>query len=195
MTNYEQFLCLVKENRSYRRFDQRARISEEQVKRWVELARYTPSGRNLQPLKYAISTEETTNLRIFEQLAWAGYLKDWKGPQPGEQPSAYIAVLKDKTISETTYCDDGIAVQTILLGAVTDGFGGCTIGSFNKAKTSAILRLPDHLEILWILALGKPAEKVVLEDLDGEDIRYWRDMNEVHHVPKRTLDELIFKPQ
>jgi nitroreductase len=193
MTNFEELLGLIRKNRSYRRFDENVRLTEDQVIKWINLARYIPSGRNMQPLKYALSVEETVNSLIFEQLAWAGYLKEWKGPEQGERPAAYIAILKDKTLSENIYCDDGIAVQTILLGAVSDGFGGCIIGSFNKSRVSTILRIPEHLEILWIVALGKPVETVVLEDLKGEDIRYWRDENQVHHVPKRRLEELIFR--
>lgn len=193
MTNYDQLLKLVKKNRSYRRFNQNVRISVDQIHRWIELARNSASGRNMQPLKYALSTDEKINSLIFEQLAWAGYLKDWKGPVEGEQPAAYIAVLKDTSLAENIYCDDGIAVQTILLGAVSDGFGGCIIGSFNKSKVSAILKLPDHLEILWIIALGQPIETVVLEDLAGDDIRYWRDEESIHHVPKRRLKDMIYR--
>jgi nitroreductase len=192
MTNYDQLLKLVKKNRSYRRFNQNVRISVDQIHQWIELARNSASGRNMQPLKYALSTDEKINSLIFEQLAWAGYLKDWKGPAEGEQPAAYIAVLKDTSLAENIYCDDGIAVQAILLGAVSDGFGGCIIGSFNKSKVSAILKLPDHLEILWIIALGQPIETVVLEDLEGDDIRYWRDEESIHHVPKRRLKDLIY---
>lgn len=191
MTNYDQLLGLVRMNRSYRRFDPHVRISADQIKRWIELSRYSASGRNMQPLRYVICTEAKMNSLLFEQLAWAGYLKDWQGPDPGERPSAYIAVLRDKSLSENIFCDDGIAIQTILLGAVSEGFGGCIIGSFNKAKVNTILKLPEHLDILWIIALGKPVETVVLEDLEGEDIRYWRDEKQVHHVPKRKLESLI----
>ena len=97
-------------------------------------------------------------------MGWAGYLSNWNGPKEGERPVAYIAVLKDKTISENHYCDDGIAMQSILLGAVADGYGGCMIGSVNKGKVAQILDLPEHLDILWLIALGKPTEEVVLEE-------------------------------
>lgn len=193
ITNYDQLSELVKKNRSYRRFNQNTRISEEQIHRWIELARNTASGRNMQPLKYALCTDEKMNSLIFEQLAWAGYLQEWKGPSEGEQPTAYIAVLKDKLLAENIYCDDGISMQTILLGAVSDGFGGCIIGSFNKTRVSTIFKLPDHLELLWVIALGEPKETVILEESDGEDIRYWRDEKNVHHTPKRRLKDLIYK--
>jgi nitroreductase len=183
---------LIRKNRSYRRFDEKERITAEQLKNWIELARYTPSGRNMQPLKYVGSVNPAINGSIFQQLGWAGYLPDWNGPAEGERPSAYIIVLHDKIISENRYCDDGIAIQSILLGAVEEGYGGCIIGSVNKGKVAKLLNLPDHMDILWVLALGKPVETVVIEDIKDNNVKYWRDENQVHHVPKRKLEELIY---
>jgi nitroreductase len=183
---------LIRKNRSYRRFNQEEGIKGEQLVKWIELARFTPSGRNMQPLKYVGSVSPELNAEIFPNLGWAGYLSDWNGPVEGERPTAYIIVLHDKSISENRYCDDGIAIQSILLGAVEDGYGGCIIGSVNKAKVTKLLNLPDHLEILWVLAMGKPVETVVIEDMKDNNVKYWRDENQVHHVPKRKLDELIY---
>lgn len=183
---------LIKKNRSYRRFDSTIKINYTQLEKWIELGSFSASGRNMQPLKYAISNNDSVNDKIFPNLGWAGYLTDWKGPKEGERPVAYIAVLHNKSLSENYYCDDGIAIQSILLGAIEDGFGGCIIGSFNKNKVAKILNLPDNLEILWLIALGKPAETCLLEPAVG-DIRYYRDENGVHHVPKRPLKEIIFK--
>jgi nitroreductase len=186
---------LIEKNRSYRRFDQSAGITTAQLEKWIELARFSASGRNMQPLKYALSTGKALNDQIFSHLAWAGYLTDWDGPAEGERPVAYIAVLHDKQVSEKYFCDDGIAMQSILLGAAEDGYGGCIIGSVNRKKVAELLKLPAHLEILWMVALGKPAEKVMVEDADGENIRYWRDENDIHHVPKRRLNDLIWPAQ
>ena len=183
---------LIMKNRSYRRFVESKRISAEQIGRWIGLARYSASGRNMQPLKYAVSTSPEVNAAIFPHLAWAGYLADWKGPAEGERPAAYIAVLHDTSLSDKYYCDDGIAIQSILLGAVEEGYGGCILGSVNRREIARILELPPHLPILWVLALGKPAETVLLHDLEGDDIRYWRDPEGNHHVPKRKTEELIW---
>lgn len=184
---------LILRNRSYRRFDQSERISEDQLKDWVDLARYSASARNAQPLKYFLSTDETLNAQIFEHLAWAGYLVHWKGPREGERPSAYIVMLHDTLIPGNYLCDDGIAAQSILLGAVEAGCGGCIIHSVNRNKLKEVLKLADQFEIIQVLALGKPAETVVLDEMQGGDVKYWRDENEVHHVPKRSLEEIIIR--
>ena len=184
---------LIIKNRSYRRFDSSVEISVEKLKNWIELARFSASAKNVQSLKYIISADKATNEKIFPNLGWAGYLTDWKGPEEKERPVAYIVVLNDKTIATNYFCDDGLAVQNILLGAVDDGFGGCIIGTVNKGNVAKLLELPESLEILWVIALGKPVEKVVIEEVEKNDIKYWRDGNDVHHVPKRSLNEIIYK--
>jgi hypothetical protein len=108
---------LILKNRSYRRFHQSERISETQLCEWVDLARNSGSARNSQSLKYILSIDDSFNSQIFELLSWAGYLSTWKGAAEGERPSAYIVLLHDTLISGNYFCDDGIAIQSILLGA------------------------------------------------------------------------------
>jgi nitroreductase len=183
---------LVIRNRSYRRFDESHRISRETLLHLVDLARRTASAANRQPLKYLLATEPERCAAIFACLAWAGYLKDWPGPASGERPAAYIVLLVDTTISKEWWCDDGIAAQTMLLGAVERGLGGCMIGAIRKDDLRQALSIPDHLQIQLVVALGKPAEQVVLDELPpGGDIRYWRDEHDVHHVPKRPLADIV----
>jgi nitroreductase len=182
---------LILKNRSYRRFHQSERIEKQQLREWVDLARCSASARNAQSLKYILSTEDPLNLQIFEQLAWAGYLSYWNGPEEGERPSAYIVMLHDTLVSGNYLCDDGIAAQSILLGATEAGFGGCIIHSVNRNNLKKILNLTDQYEIIQVLALGKPKETVVLDEIKDNDFKYWRDENQVHHVPKRSLDEII----
>ena len=185
---------LVVKNRSYRRFDESHVIPREDLVELISLARCTASAGNRQSLKYLLSAEPETNDLIFPCLAWAGYLKDWDGPAPGERPSAYITILLDETIAKDPVCDDGIVAQTILLGAVEKGLGGCIIASIQRERLGRELEIPENFTIRLVLALGKPSEDVVLEDLEtGGDIRYWRDEQGIHHVPKRSLDELIVK--
>ena len=186
------FADLVKKNRSYRRFHQDVAIDEATLKEFVDLTRFCPSAANLQPLKYFLSFEPEKNAVIFKHLAWAGYLKDWDGPIEGERPSAYIIVLGDTTVAKSFGCDHGITCQTILLGAAEKGLGGCMIGSVKRKELRQALAIPDHLEILLTIALGKPKETVEIETVgpDG-NIKYWRDSEGVHHVPKRSLEVIV----
>lgn len=183
---------LVTKSRTYRRFYQDEPVAAETLRELVNLARLSPSGSNLQPLKYMLSSEPEKNALIFEHLAWAGYLRSWPGPAEGERPSAYIIMLGDTSISKNFGCDHGIAAQSIMLGAAEQGLGGCIIGSVRRSELSQALNIPERYQILLVLALGKPKETVQIEPLpeDGS-IYYWRDEEQVHHVPKRSIDELI----
>ena len=183
---------LVIENRTCRRFHQEVAIELETLRELVDLARLSASASNRQPLKYILSCDPQKNALIFPCLGWAGALKDWPGPPEGERPSAYIIVLGDTEIAKSFFCDHGIAAQSIFLGAREKGLGGCIHASVKRDELSKALGISPRYEILLVLALGKPKEKVVLETIgpDG-DFNYWRDSDNVHHVPKRRLDDII----
>jgi len=185
---------LVLRNRSYRRFYEDVPIDRETLKELVDLARLSASAGNKQSLKYILSSDAVKNASIFPTLAWAGYLKDWHGPPEGERPSAYIVVLRDNDIGDPLGCDHGIAAQNILLGAVEKGLGGCIIASVNRNELADTLRVPSNCEILFVISLGRPKEEVIVETVGlSEDIEYWRDDSEVHHVPKRSLKDIIIE--
>ncbi|MGM0654604.1 MAG: nitroreductase family protein [Thermodesulfobacteriota bacterium] len=194
MDKFNEFKELVKSNRSCRRFDNTFALDTQTLTELVELSRYTASGANNQPLKYIISSSREQNDQIFSCLAWAAYLKEWKGPEPGEQPTGYIVILGDTTIAKDFWCDHGIAAQTMLLGARTRGLAGCMFAAINIKKLKELLGIGDHLEVKLVIALGKPVEEACIDDVgDDGDIRYFRDDTQVHHVPKRKLEDLILK--
>ena len=183
---------LVTKTRSYRRFHQETTVELGTLRELVELARLSASGANLQPLKYILACDREINARIFPLLKWAGYLKDWDGPIEGERPTAYIVILSDTQIRPDPGVDPGIAAQSIMLGATEKGLGGCMLASVDRPKLRDLLAIPDRFKISLVLALGVPKEEVVIEEIgpDG-DIKYYRDAAGVHHVPKRSLKELI----
>lgn len=183
---------LVRKNRTCRRFYENQPVTEDTLKQLVNLGRLSASAANRQPLKYLLSCEKKRNQLIFSCLAWAAYLTEWKGPKAGERPSAYIIITGDTAITDNFWCDHGIAAQSMLLGAREMGLAGCMIGAFNEKKLRAALAIPDSLALLLVIALGKPKEQVVIEEVgEDNDIRYWRDESGVHHVPKRKLEDII----
>jgi nitroreductase len=184
---------LIFKTRSCRRFDESYHIDQKILESLIDLARLSASGGNRQPLKYMIFNAPETCERIFPYLAWAGYLTEWPGPDKGERPTAYIMILGDKSITDLFGVDHGIAAQSIMLGAVEAGIGGCMIQSIKREELREDLRLPDKYEILLILALGKPVENIIIDEIKNNDVKYWRDNNKNHHVPKRSLKDLIIK--
>lgn len=185
---------LVEKNRSYRRFYEEP-IPAETVKELIALARITPSTANSQALKYRLVYTPEENAKVFQTLSWAGALPDWDGPEEGERPSAYIIILCDQTLGKNKTTDDGIAAQTILLGAVEKGLGGCMLANVKRKELAEALQIDtERFTIDLVLALGKPKETVVLVDLpENGDTRYYRDNEQVHYVPKRSLEDLLVK--
>jgi nitroreductase len=183
---------LLRKNRSYRRFFQNQAIGMQTLRELVDQARLTPTGRNMQPLKYKLINDPAECDRLFPLLAWAGYLTDWDGPEEGEQPAAYIVMCNDTSLAAESKWDQGICAQTILLGSVEAGYGGCIIGSFAKKELIELLGLPENLTPVLVLALGVPKERVELTEVQAGDIKYYRDEAGTHFVPKRPLDEIIF---
>ena len=184
---------LIKKNRSYRRFYQDEKINNQILEDAINLARLSASAKNLQPLKYIVSNDEKTNSEIFGALGFAGYLKDWNGPKEGERPSAYIIIVADKNIPLTFVdVDLGIAMQSIMLGLVEQELGGCMIQSINKKKIVEILDINEtKYEIMAVLAIGKPKENVILQDMKDNNYKYFRDAKQNHYVPKRTMEEIL----
>jgi nitroreductase len=183
---------LVKKNRSYRRFDEKHIISIETLEELVDLTRFAPSAANFQPLRYVLVSDMKINKEIFIHTRWGGYIEGGAAPKEGERPSAYIVVTVDIENNKWAPYDIGIAAQTILLAANEKGLGGCMIASCEKDELAKILNVPSGFVVDLVIALGKPIEKVVIDEIDpGGDIKYWRDENEVHHVPKRKLGDVI----
>ena len=190
------FKELVARTRSYRRFDETVSIPKETLESWAALARLVPSSANLQALKFLLINDPELNARVFKSISFAGYLKEWGGPKEGEKPTAYVVILGDTTIKQNFDLDAGIAAQTIMLAANEDGFGGVMMGAIKREALRDELQIPVHLEVVLLLALGKPTERVVVEETSAEHgIRYYRDAEDVHHVPKRPLSELIIWPE
>jgi nitroreductase len=186
---------LILKNRSYRRFDEALPVETETLRELIDCARLSPSAANMQPLRYIVVNDPENRMKVFPHLAWAGYLRDWPGPGEGERPPAYIVILLDTEITAKAGCDHGIAAQSILLGAVERGLGGCIIGSIRRDELRQALYIPQRFEILLVIALGRPVETVVLETVGADgDIKYWRSADGVHHVPKRPLGSVIIGP-
>lgn len=194
MERFELIRELLIADRSVRRFDSSRKLSEDFLKKLVELTRYCASGANLQPLRYRLVIEESECDLLFPSLAWAGYLPDWAGPSERERPVAYLVQCIDTEIGSGQPCDQGLQLQAITLGATAEGIGCCIIKAFKPDSLRNALKLSPRYTPCHVLALGYPAERVEITDVSSNgDIRYFRDENSTHWVPKRPLCDLIIE--
>lgn len=189
------FKKLVKQNRSYRNFDNSYVVTKEQLLEMVDCARLAPASVNVQPFKYFLAYQKEIVNRIQPLTGWARALPDITLPHPGKEPTAFIVICQDLSISEaiSRYQKDvGIVAQTILLQATHMGLGGCMIGNYNPDKVKEALQLAENFTPVLIIAIGKVDEVVNLLDMnEGEPTNYYRDENDVHYVPKRKLEDII----
>jgi nitroreductase len=180
---------IVKKTRTYRRFKQ-DEISMEQLENLVGLARFAPSGANSQPLRYVLINDKEMRDKIFPSISWAGALRDWDGPVEGEKPVAYIMLVSERPATINT----GIAAQTIVLGAMEQGIGACMLGALRREQAAEAVSLNSDYKIELLIALGYPNETIVVDDVrKGSRLAYYRDNEDVHHVPKIILDDMIVK--
>lgn len=186
---------LVKKNRSYRGYNADRKFTKEELMELVDYTRYCPSSINMQPLVYYLAYEKDEVDAIQKHTAWARALTDITLPHEGKCPTAFIIIMLNKELDDSPakyQRDVGIVAQTILLAAVEKGLGGCMIGSFSLEGIKKDLNLKEQLQPMLVIALGEPDETIVLEDVEkGESIKYYRDDQDVHHVPKRKLEDLV----
>lgn len=185
---------LVHTTRSFRRFLENYPVTETFMKEWVDSAHLTASAGNKQPLRYHIVSGKEQCAALYPALSWAAALPDWDGPKEGERPTGYIvmAVSKDTFKGELWRFDTGIAAQTIMLCSTEEGFGGCMVLSFDHAEVKKILDMPEDLEPVMVLALGRPIEDIRLVEAENGNTTYYRDEHQVHYVPKLKLEDIWF---
>ena len=198
MVGFGDLCGLVRSSRTFRRFDEAKKITEGELLALIDVARFAPSGNNLQVLRYLVMVDEERVSCCFGHHKWAGLLKDFDGPGPGERPVAYIAILvpKGQGSSPIRNQDAGIAAQTIMLAARTQGLGGCMVKSFDAGLNADLGLDALGYECVLLLALGHPCEEVVLEEATADTgVAYWHDDRGRNHVPKRSVEDLVLRPQ
>ncbi|QCC84469.1 nitroreductase [Desulfovibrio desulfuricans] len=187
-----EFKALAEAARTCRRFFEDQPLAMGDLEWLVDCARLAPSGKNGQELRFTLVGNGETCQKLFALTRWAGALKDWGGPHPGERPTAFIAILMPQTGKELTCYDVGIAAQTIQLAATSRGWGCCIIQSFDHQAVPALLDVPQDMKVALVLGLGVAKEKRVVAPMpENGATTYWRDAEGVHHVPKRSLEDLI----
>ena len=179
---------LLMKTRSYRSFDSSFSVSKETLMSFIDNVRYTASTRNAQQLRFRLCYERNECSELLSLTKWAGALPNLQFPPVGHEPTAFIVICAEEDIFTR---DVGIAAQTIMLSATEVGMGGCMIGSFNQEKVCQLLNIPSELKPRLVLALGKPDETVIVEAAIDENLTYYRDENNVHHVPKLKTEKII----
>ena len=192
MEEHMDFKELVYTARTCRRFAEDQRLGAENLTFLVDCARVSPCARNAQVLRYAIVHSPEACAAFFPHTRWAGALKDWGGPFPGERPTGYIGILMPKDAGKLVHMDVGIAAQSIQLAASSHGWGCCMHASFDPIKCAELMQVPEDMTIGLVLGLGVAVEERCIAPMPADGgFGYWRDAQQVHHVPKRDMAEVL----
>lgn len=151
----------IKNRRSIRVFERRI-VSEEQVKRLIDAARYAPSAGNIQPWEFVI----VRDLKIKQQLSIAALDQDFI-----EKSSVVIVVCANEARSGQGYGSRGVAlyciqdtaaaIENMLLAACAIGLGACWVGAFREEMVRQALDIPSHVRPVAIIPVGYPSESPV----------------------------------
>lgn len=181
---------LLLRNRSYRGYDSKFVVRDDQLRSIIETATLCPSARNQQVLRFRPVLSDEAD-KVLQHIRLGGALPELHLPFPGTEPRAFVVICS--TVEESKYVDIdlGIAAQSMLLRATELGLGGICIGAFDHAEIRELLELP--YEPLLVLAIGRPAEHIELKEChEGDSLTYYRE-GDVHYVPKICVDDLIIK--
>lgn len=195
MIDANEFHQLIEGARTYRRYSGEA-VEEGVLRELVDAARLSPCGNNMQVLRFRVVSADDAEAaeKVFSHLHWAGALKDWNGPEPGERPGGYVVVcLPAKLVANPIrLIDVGIASQSIVLAAASRGLGACMHKSYDACLGDELGLTDAGYAVAMVIALGPRAEKIVLEPATTDHgLTYWRESDGSHHVPKLALDDLL----
>lgn len=181
---------LLRKNRSHRAFDTSYTVAKRQLEAIVSVNDKLPSGRNAQTLRFRLLDAPGGGEDFCRFLHLGGYLPELHLPEPGTEPKAFIIVCSTEAESPIVNIDLGISLQSMALKAVEIGLNALIVKAFSRQEIKEALGLP--LDPLAVLAIGKGTERIVLDEVHtGSDLRYYRDADGTHHVPKIAISELL----
>jgi len=187
------FKTMLQQRRTVRFFRQTP-IKSVQLEELIDAATKASCAANQQRLRY-ITVQGDSAAELHKLCAFAALVKPCRSSTLGvNAPTAFIAVLGPVNANAVIQADAGAAIQSMEFAACNIGLGMCWIGAFEREKTEKLLAPPEGYTILYLLAVGVPAEQPVRDDIDESgDVRYYLDEENTLHVPKYTAASLILK--
>lgn len=172
MDRYNEFMDLVGRRYSCRSFDGTP-LTDTQIRSLIEAARLAPSACNRQPwLFIVVNTPE-----LVREVATT-YDRDWI-----RTAATFIVACGDHGQSwhradgkDHSDVDVSIAVEHICLAAEAMGLGTCWVCNFDKDRLAGVLDLPENIEPVAIIPVGRPSADAVVPEKKRktlEEITVW----------------------
>jgi nitroreductase len=151
----ETMLTLLKSRRSIRRYRSDP-VTDEMVEQLLEAGRWAPSASNRQPWAFIVIRDEKIRRQVAQHAA--SYFIRWAHAEEAPLLIVLCGDARNRVYRRFLHEDVGLAGGQIMLQAKALGLGSCWIGALDRKAIAAILKVPDHLEIVGLLTVGFPAE-------------------------------------
>lgn len=180
---------VIRSRRTIRFYEQKP-VPEQVLRDMIDGARCTSCASNSQKLRYVVVTSPDLVKAVFDETAWAGRVTPRRTPVWGvNAPAAFIAVTSPTPVGPMTQADAGAAIQSMQLIAWEAGLGCCWMGAIKRPQIQEILGIESTMDVMYVVAVGYPAEQPVSEDVDDvEKTGYYLDDNDCLHVPKLSAE-------
>lgn len=182
------FNQLLIRNRSHRGYDIQRLVSQDELRRIVNVNTRIPSARNQQCLRFRLVTKEESH-KVLPYIKLGGALPDLHLPIENTEPQAFIIICSTVPEDRWVNIDLGISAQSMLLKATEMHLNGICIGAFHAERIKESLHLP--LAPLLIIAIGKGIEDIHLTEISANENHAYYRTDGIHYVPKVRLEELI----
>jgi nitroreductase len=180
---------IIRKRRTVRRFKPKS-VPEELLLKLADAARLAPSASNIQPCEFILVNKPRKVSETFECIDWEQSAFPKGAPRLQERPTAYLVVLVDLIKKRKGGASDAsAAAENAVLAAAELGLGTCWIVQMHRKRLKKHLRIPHHLTVDSVIAIGYPDETPVLEESQGT-FKPWMDREGVVHVPKRRLADI-----
>ena len=180
---------LFEKNRSYRGYNKDFLVTNDMLKRIVNVNTKIASGKNQQVLRFRLVTKGEGADFVLKNIKLGGMLPELHLPYQGTEPEAFIIVCTSAPETKIIDIDLGLSLQSMSLKAAEMGLNCVMICAFNKANIVEHFGL--EYEPLAILAVGKGAENIKIKTISVEESRAYYRVDGVHYVPKVRLDDII----
>jgi nitroreductase len=151
----ESLLTLLKGRRSIRRYRPEP-VPDEMIEQLLEAGRWAPSASNRQPWAFIVIRDEAIRRQVAQHAAY--YFIRWAHVSEAPLLIVLCGDSRNRVYRRFLHEDVGLAGGQMMLQAKALGLGSCWIGALDRKAIAAVLKLPDHLEIVGLLTVGFPAE-------------------------------------
>jgi nitroreductase len=128
-------------------------VAPEKLEKILDAARLAPSARNAEPWHF-IAVTDREKRKILSKGLYAKFA--------AQAPLVIVACGNKKASADWYAIDTALAVENLILTAIGEGLGTCCVGSFDEKEVAQLLKVPADFEVLLLITVGYPKEKLDL---------------------------------